>query len=152
MPTKMKSYIESKISKIEETSNAKGYLSRLANGDADIRRLWREELENDNAHWRKINSNDDVIDLINRFDGQVQFVENHVPFGNGNIIDGYNMALAEYRAVQGLRKMAQFIDPSLCNPTKFTPISEEEIDKLFERMITIINRKNQQDFLRAIQD
>ena len=152
MPTKMKSYIESKISKIEEISNAKGYLSRLANGDADIRRLWRDDLENDNAHWRKINSNDDVIDLINRFDGQVQFVEKHVPFGSENIIDGYNMALAEYRAVQGLRKMAQFIDPSPCNPTKFTPISEEEIDKLFERMITIINRKNQQDFLRAIQD
>lgn len=148
----MKEYIEEKIKKIQETSDPKGYLTRLASSDTEIRRSWKAELEKDNACWRNINTNEDVIDLIDRFDGRVRFVEDNVPYGSGHIEDGYNMALAEYRAIQGLRKMAQSIDPSPFNPTRFTRMSESEIDELFERMNGIIGRMNQQNLRRAMQD
>lgn len=148
----MKEYIEEKIKILERTSDPKGYLIRLASADTEIRRLWKAETEKDNTCWRNINSNDDVIDLIERFDGQVRFVEDNVPYGCGQIQDGYNMALAEYRAIQGLRKMAQFIDSRTINQTNFTPMSENEIDKLFDRINIIIDRMNQQNLRRAMQD
>ena len=148
----MKEYIEEKIKKLQEKGDPKGYLSRLASSDTEIRRLWNAEVEKDNTCWRSINTNADVIDLIDRFDGRVRFVEDNVPYGSGHIEDGYNMALAEYRAIQGLRKMAQFIDPSPFNKTQFTPMSESEIDELFERINSIIGRMNQQNFRRAMQD
>ncbi len=148
----MKTYIEEKIKVIESTSDPRGYLVRLASGDTEIRRMWKAEIERDNTCWRNINSNDDVIDLIDRFDGCVHFVEENVPFGRGHIEDGYNMALAEYRALQGLRKLAQFIDARPFNQTNFTPMSENEIDELFNRMNRIIDRMDQQNLRRAMQD
>ena len=48
--------------------------------------------------------------------------------------------------------MAQFIDPNPFNQTHFTPISENEIDRLFERMNSIVDRMNNQNFRRAMQD
>ena len=148
----MKEYIEEKIKKLQERGDPKGYLSRLASTDTEIRRLWKAEVQKDNTCWRNINTNADVIDLIEHFDGQVRFVEDNVPYGSGHIEDGYNMALAEYRAIQGLRKMAQFIDPNPFNQTHFTPISENEIDRLFERMNSIVDRMNNQNFRRAMQE
>ena len=148
----MKEYIEEKIKKLQERGDPKGYLSRLASTDTEIRRLWKAEGQKDNTCWRNINTNADVIDLIECFDGRVRFVEDNVPYGSGHIEDGYNMALAEYRAIQGLRKMAQFIDPNPFNQTHFTPISENEIDRLFERMNSIVDRMNNQNFRRAMQD
>ncbi len=148
----MKEYIEEKIKKLQERGDPKGYLSRLASTDTEIRRLWKAEVQKDNTCWRNINTNADVIDLIECFDGRVRFVEDNVPYGSGHIEDGYNMALAEYRAIQGLRKMAQFIDPNPFNQTNFTPISENEIDRLFERMNSIVDRMNNQNFRRAMQD
>lgn len=148
----MKEYIEEKIKKLQERGDPKGYLSRLASTDTEIRRLWKAEVQKDNTCWRNINTNADVIDLIEHFDGQVRFVEDNAPYGSGHIEDGYNMALAEYRAIQGLRKMAQFIDPNPFNQTHFTPISENEIDRLFERMNSIVDRMNNQNFRRAMQD
>ena len=62
------------------------------------------------------------------------------------------MALAEYRALQGLRKMAQFIDSGRVGEVEFTPLSEAEIDNLFDRMKGIIIRMNQQNEHRAMQD
>lgn len=148
----MKEYIEEKIKKLQERGDPKGYLSRLASTDTEIRRLWKAEVQKDNTCWRNINTNADVIDLIECFDGRVRFVEDNVPYGSGHIEDGYNMALAEYRAIQELRKMAQFIDPNPFNQTHFTPISENEIDRLFERMNSIVDRMNNQNFRRAMQD
>ena len=148
----MKEYIEEKIKKLQERGDPKGYLSRLASTDTEICRLWKAEVQKDNTCWRNINTNADVIDLIECFDGRVRFVEDNVPYGSGHIEDGYNMALAEYRAIQGLRKMAQFIDPNPFNQTHFTPISENEIDRLFERMNSIVDRMNNQNFRRAMQD
>ncbi len=148
----MREYIEAKIAKMQETSNPEVYLSSLAHSDTEIRELWKEERKKDDACWRNIKTNKDVIDLIERFDGSVRFVEEHVPFGSGHIVDGYNMALAQYRAIQGLRKMARFIDPSPFHQTEFVLLSETEIDKLFDRMNDIIERMNQQNTRRAIQD
>lgn len=148
----MKDYIEAKIKELQEISNPQGYLTSLANTDSETRRLWKAELERKDSFWRSINTNEDVLDLIERFNGQVSFVEKHVPYGSGHIEDGYNMALSEYRAMQGLRKLAQFIDPSPFHKTQFTPMSESEIDEIFNRMHSIIKRKNQQDLRRAMQD
>lgn len=152
MAQQMKTYIESKINELLKTSNPEGYIKILASMDADIRRLWQSERSNDNRYWSQVNSNKDITDLIDNFDGKVSFVENHVPFGCSNIEDGYNMALAEYRAIQGLRKLAQFIDPNPFSKTNFTLLSEKEIDELFDRMYSIIKRRDQQDTRRAMQD
>ena len=90
--------------------------------------------------------------MIDRFDGQVSFVENYVPYGAGITEDGYKMALAEYRAMQGLQKMAQFINAGRVGGVEFTPLSETEIDDLFERMKGIIYRKNRQNERRGYED
>ena len=148
----MREYIEAKIAKMQEISNPEVYLSLLAHSDTEIRELWKEERKKDNACWRNIRTNKDVIDLIERFDGRVCFVEKNIPYGSGHIEDGYNMALAQYRAIQGLRKMAQFIDPSPFSQTEFVLLSETEIDKLFDRMNDIVKRMNEQNMRRAMQD
>lgn len=83
-----------------------------------------------------------------RFEGVVQFVEENVKFGSGHIEDGYGMALAEYHALQGLRKMAQFIGPG----SEFAPLSEAEIDSLFDRMDSAVSKMNNQNMRRMMQD
>ena len=90
----MKEYIEVKIKKIQEKSDPEGYLSRLASSDTEIRRLWKTEKENDNVCWRNINTNDDVMNLVNHFDGQVRFVEKNVPYGSGHIMISHRISSA----------------------------------------------------------
>ena len=85
---------------MQETSDPEGYLSRLASSDTEIRRLWKTEQENDNVCWRNVNTNNDVTNLVNRFYGQVSFVEKNLPYGSGHIEDGYNMALPRDRTIQ----------------------------------------------------
>ena len=149
----MKEYMEKKISAfLKEVNDPQGYLARLAGADKEIRRMWRDECDKDNSKWRRISKNQDVFDLIDFFDGTVRFVEENVRFGDGHIEDGYHMALAEYRALQGLRKMAQFIDPSPFNRTEFTMLTEREVDELFDRMKDIAKRMNEQNTRRMMQD
>ena len=45
----MKEYIEEKIKKLQERGDPKGYLSRLASTDTEIRRLWKAEVQKDNT-------------------------------------------------------------------------------------------------------
>lgn len=148
----MKEYIEDKIRNFISDNNFAGYLERLASVDSDIKAYWKAEKNRNNEVWRNIRTNKDVLDLIDRFDGVVTFVEEYVPFGKGHIEDAYNMALAEYRALQGLTKLARFIDPSQFNNTEFTMLSESDIDAIFERMTEIATRMNQQNMRRAMQD
>lgn len=148
----LKEYIEKKIDAYKKISNPESHLSSLASSDSEISRLWKTECEKNNYNWSKISTNEDVIELIDRFEGQVHFVENNVPYGSGNIIDGYNMSLAEYHALQGLRKLAQFIDPHPWSKTEFKVLSKSEIDELFDRMEQIVKRMNEQNFRRAMQE
>ena len=150
----MKEYIEEKIQKIEQSLNIGYYLQSVAQSDPDLKRLWKEEVDNKNIKWRKINTNQDVINLIDRFDGAVSFVENNVKFGYGHIEDGYNMMLGLYNALQGLRKLAQFVD-DLAKPwstTGFSEVTEAEVDEMFSRLNSIIVRMQNQNMRRAMQD
>ena len=62
------------------------------------------------------------------------------------------MALAAYRALQGLRKMAEFIDPRPYSQLKFTELSEDEVDGLFDRLNEIAKRMEKQNIRRMMQD
>ena len=148
----METYIEMKIKAFLEKSNPERYIAQLANGNLEIRRMWKSEQNHRNKNWQRINNNQDVIDLIDLFDRVVQSVETQVRFGDGRIDDAYDMALAEYNALQGLRKLAQFINPRPFNNSAFTTLSDSEIDELFERMDKIVKRMNIQNQRRAMQD
>lgn len=148
----MKSYIEQKINDLRKVSDPEAYIRRLSYNDKELEKKWKCEQSNNYTYIQTIKTNDDVIDLIDRFDGQVSFVENYVPYGAGITEDGYKMALAEYRALQGLQKMAQFVDAGRVGGVEFAPLSETEIDDLFERMKGIIHRKNRQNERRGYED
>jgi len=154
MSNHIQTYIELRIKKILESGNPEDRLSFIANTHPGFRKLWTSEKNNKNIFWQKINSNEDVIKLIEEFDGSVRFVEKNVPFGCGHIEDDYRMTLAEYRLIQGLRKMANCIDPApyLNLQTEFTAMSEEEINELFNRIEKIIVRMKEQNLRRAMQD
>lgn len=150
----MKEYIEQKIQEIEHMANPGYYLQSVASSNSDLRRMWKEEVNKKDLKWRKVNTNQDVYDLIDRFDGAVSFVENHVPYGAGHIEDGYNMMLGLYNALQALRKLAQFVD-QISKPwsnTGFSNISEAEVDEMFVRLKSIIKRMEDQNMRRAMQD
>lgn len=148
----MNAYFDSKLTDLRKISDPEGHLKRLTYDDTDLQKKWRNERKNNDSYWAKINSNDDVIALIDYFDEQVSFMEGRLPYGSMIAEDKYIMALAEYRAVQGLRKMAQFIDKGKVSQVEFTALSKAEIDALFERMKRIILKMNQQTELRAMQD
>jgi len=149
----MKEYIEKKLSSfLKEMGDPQGYLARLAGVDKEIGRMWKIECGRKNTEWGRIRTNQDVISLINIFDNTVQSIKENVRFGDGHIEDGYYMALAEFKALQGLRKLAQFIDPSPFNRTEFTMLTENEVDELFERMKNIAKRMNQENIRRMMQD
>ena len=148
----MKEYIEEKIKNFEEKYYPKRYLGGLASVDSEIKRMWRDECAKDNQCWRKVETNEDVIRLIDAFESAVYFVEKNVRFGDGHIEDGYRMALAAYRALQGLRKMAEFIDPRPYSQLKFTELSEDEVDGLFDRLNEIAKRMEKQNIRRMMQD
>lgn len=69
----------------------------------------------------------------------------------GHIEDGYNMALALYNALQGLKKMAQCINIS-GEYADFAEISIEDIDQMFNYLEKITVRMNDQNTRRAMQD
>ena len=148
----MKDYIIEKISEFEKKYHLQYYLNSLASVDSEISKMWKQESSQNNECWRRINTNDDVIQLVDFFDRSVRFVEENVRFGDGHIEDGYNMALAGYRAIQGFRKMAEFIDPKPWNKSGFAELSETEVDTLFNRMNEIAERMNKQNLRRAMQD
>ena len=146
------SEIEEKIKNFEEKYYPKRYLGGLASVDSEIKRMWRDECAKDNQCWRRVETNEDVIRLIDAFESAVYFVEKNVRFGDGHIEDGYRMALAAYRALQGLRKMAEFIDPRPYSQLKFTELSEDEVDGLFDRLNEIAKRMEKQNIRRMMQD
>ncbi len=140
-------YLKNKIKEFEQTHNYHGYLTN--NYNKDISRRWKDEQARQNQKWQAINDNNDVIALINRYDNTVASFEKatHMFYE-----DGFDMALALYDVLQGLRKMAQFIEPKRWNTTKFTPISEEEADALFARLDGIAIRMSDVNLRRAMSD
>ena len=141
-------YITLKLEEFEKSHNYMGYLTQIT--DRDLQRQWKQELQEKDVNWRQINCTQDVLDLINRFDGTVSFVENHVKVGL--IEDGFNMSLALYRALQGIRKMAQFADPKPWHQTTKFAVSTEEVDDIFNRLEEITKRMGSQNMRRAMQD
>ena len=148
----MNAYFEDKLTDLEKESNPEAHLRRLTCNDVELRKKWEHEQSINYSYFQTIKTNNDVIDLIDRFDWQVSFAEDRVPYGAWIAEDTYNMALAEYRALQGLRKMAKFIDKGKVSQVEFAPLSEAEIDNLFDRMKGIILRMNKQNGLRGMQD
>lgn len=141
-------YITLKLQEFEKSHNYMGYLTQI--NDRDLQRQWKQELQEKDVNWRQINCTQDVLDLIDRFDGTVSFVENHVKIGL--VEDGFNMSLALYRALQGIRKMAQFADPKPWQQTKMFAVSTEEVDAIFNRLEEISKRMSSQNMRRAMQD
>ena len=140
-------YISEKIESFQRNNYYYGYLTST---DPEIKNMWKNEQNNKDKKWRDIQSNDDVLKLIDLFESSVSFVEKYVK--QGHIEDGYNMALALDNALQGLRKLANNVDPHPWNQTEFTPMTTEEIDDIFDRLEAIAVRMNEQNMRRAMQD
>lgn len=140
-------YISEKIESFQRNNYYYGYLTST---DPEIKNMWKNEQNNKDKKWRDIQSNDDVLKLIDLFESSVSFVEKYVK--QGHIEDGYNMALALDNALQGLRKLARNIDPRPWNKTEFTPMTTQEIDAIFDRLEAIAVRMSKQNMKRAMQD
>lgn len=145
----MKEYLEGKIAEFEKKHYYKGYLSST---NPELKRRWKEEEKNRDRKWRQIESNKDVYDLIERFDGAVSFVEKFVEPGYGHIEDGFNMSLALYNAIWGLKKLAQFADRYSWSTHGFSEITEQEVDNIFSRLEEIYIRMDKMNMRRASQD
>lgn len=141
-------YIENKLQQFVSTHPYSGYLN--IQNDRELQRKWKNEQSQRDLLWRQITCNDDVFSLIDRFDGSVSFVEKHVEIGH--IEDGFNMALALYRALLGIKKLSQFCLPRTYHTTNFTPLSVEEVDFMFNRLDSIYTRMQEQNTKRAMQD
>lgn len=141
-------YITEKLKQFNATHYYMGYLNDSY--DADIKRMWKIEQQQNDRKWQEIKCNQDVLKLIERFDGAVSFVEQHVKVGH--IEDAYNMALALHDALRGIRKLAQFVDKRPWSTSNFTEMSISEVDELFDRLERIAIRMEQQNFRRAMQD
>ena len=115
----MKEYLGGKIAEFEKKHFYKGYLSST---DPKLKRRWKEE-KNWDRKWCEIKSNKDAYDLIDQFDGAVSIVEKFVRPGHGHIEDGFNMSLVLYNAIQGLKKLVQFVDRHLWSTDRFSEIT-----------------------------
>lgn len=145
----MKEFLEGKIAEFEKNHFYKGYLSST---DPEIKRRWKEEEKIRDRKWCEIKSNKDVYDLIDQFDGAVSIVEKFVWPGHGHIEDGFNMSLALYNAIRGLKKLAQFVDRHSGSADGFSEITEQEVDKIFSRLEEIYVRMEEMNMRRAMQD
>lgn len=141
-------YITEKLRQFNAAHYYMGYLNDSY--DADIKRMWKIEQQQNDRKWQEIKCNQDVLKLIEHYDGTVSFVEHHVKVGH--IEDGYNMALALHNALQGMRKLAQFVDKRPWSTGNFTEMSIGEVDELFDRLEKIAIRMEQQNSRRAMQD
>lgn len=135
--------------KLREFTGRHYYQGYLTIPDRELERRWKAESANRDQKWRRIKSNRDVFDLIDRYDSAVSFVEEHVKVGH--IEDAFNMALALHNALQGLRKLAQATDTPF-PPDGFSPLSPEEIDAVFDRLERITERMDQENMKRAMAD
>jgi len=140
-------YISQKIVEFNKAHYYQGYLNSTV---PEIARMWKEEQRLKDTKWRSINSNKDVMELIDRYDGKVSFVEKHITVGH--VEDGYNMALILHDAIQGLRKLALFVDAKPWNNTGFSKLSMEEVDTIFNRLEGITHRMQEQNQRRAMMD
>ena len=145
-------YINEKIKAFEGLYHPAYSLNTLASSDAGLRSSWKRDRAKSEAKQREIRTNDDVISLIDRFDDAVDHVDEYMQSGPGCIEDAYDMYLAAYNAIRGLRKLAQFTDPFLCFESGFSELSEDEVDQLFDRMNDIAKRMDALNMRRAMQD
>ncbi len=142
-----KEYLENKIKDFEQRHQYMGYLTNSF--DKELARRWQDEQAQKTRKWHAVNSNDDVVSLINRFDSVVSVYEGAK---HGHYHDAFDMALALYDALLGFRKWAQFADESSFNSTNFTPISKDAADELFVRLASIASRMDKVNMKRAMSD
>lgn len=128
-------YIKKKIIDFEQKHYYMDYLNNA--NDPELKRSWKRELQQQNAKWQNIRCTKDVMDLIERFEGCVSLVERYVKVGH--IKDGYDMALALYNALLGLKKMAQCINLS-GEYANFAGISIEDIEST-QRPLNVMTYK-----------
>lgn len=141
-------YISEKLRRFQETHYYMGYLNH--SGDPVSKRRWKQEQQEDTRKWQEIKCNQDVLDLINHYDGTVSLIEKYAKVGH--IDDAYDMALALHDALRGLRKMSQFVDRHPWSTDGFSEISIDEVDALFDRLESIAARMQTQNLRRAMQD
>ena len=103
----MKAYFEQKINDLRKVSDPEAYIRRLSYNDKELEKKWKCEQSNNYTYIQTIKTNDDVIDLIDRFDEC--YNENH-PYDNEEIKADFN---ALYQAMNGmpLREMDKVIYP-----------------------------------------
>ena len=143
-------YINNVISNIEGSYNPEVEIKRFT--DPEIKREWSSLQQRRNIEWEQIKNIDDVYRLIDVFKNTVESI-NQIPFGNLHVQDKYEMDVALYRVLQGLRKIAKLKGTiTLFQPEWVRSISESEIDNMAETIITTINKMKSISVRKAMQD
>lgn len=142
----LQKYMLDKISNFKaKVCNPEEQLNNMASCDKEFMRMWKRDKES--IDYAGITNNEKVMDYVQKFEGSVYFVENHVK--RGHIEDAYNMYESLYKVLIALFKMAQNMDNPYC---EFEEISIQDVDEIFNKLEKIAQRMENANMRRAMQD
>ena len=148
--TKTSAYINDAIKRIQSEYNPESSISRL--NDTEIQREWSSFQHDANNFWRRINTLEDVRRLIDVFKNTVESVDK-TPFGCLHVQDEYDMAIALYKVIHGLRKITVAMDTITClQPEEFRIITESDVDNMTEIIMTTIGKMKSIIVRKAMQE
>lgn len=136
-------YLEGKLTEFNNKHNAQSKLNSYSN--RDIKRQWKEDSKRIYNQWLSVKSISDVKRFVNGFTGTVKQYENV----KGLFSDAYDMDLALFKAVNAIQKMTQCYDIEDFDFHKFT---KEDIDELFNTLYDGLEKMNNVNMHRAMQD
>lgn len=136
-------YIKNKLRELNSIYNVEQHLNSYTN--RHIKQQWNEDSKNVYKQWLSVKSISDVEIFINGFIGTVKQYENV----NGVFTDAYDMDLALYKVVNAIQKMAQCYDSHDFN---FHTLNTNDIDEIFSTLHDGLNRMNNVNMHRAMQD
>lgn len=139
----MQEYLKSKLEEFNKKYNVEQQLN--AYSDKELKRRWKSDRERARREWQFINNATDVNRYITGFVGTVKQYQGI----KGIFADSYDMDLALYRAILAIRKMAQCYDISSCD---FATCGKEEIDEIFDTLYQWLEKMNDVNMRRAMQD
>lgn len=125
--------------------NPEAHLNNMASCDKEFKKMWKKDKES--IDYAGITTNEKVMDYVQGFDGSVYFVENYVK--RGHIEDAYHMYESLYKALTALFKMAQNMDNPYC---ELKEISIQEVDEIFNKLEAVVQRMENANMRRAMQD
>ena len=136
-------YLQVKLREFNKRYNVENQLNMYF--DREIKRRWKRDHQRASNQWQYIKSVSDVQRYINGFIGTVKQYQNI----RGVFTDSYDMDLALYKAILSIRKMTQCYD---FDGFDFSTYGKKEVDEMFDVLYEWLDKMNNVNIRRAMQD